>query len=295
MTGTPTPKEPTDAYGLAKISNDCFGESFTSFHRRTMVQVSQFKWRPGRGGYEAAAKLLSPAVRFAIEDIWDGPPCTVQQRHLELSEEQNRLLKQLKNDLSIAVKNKTITPQNEAGVRAKALQIIQGAVYDANHDSHDVDASPRINELLGVIEQATRKVLIFVPLTNVVNLLCKKLEEAGIGCIKLNGQVKPKDRNIGISRFLADDSVRAAVCDPETVASGINEFVAATSVVWYGPTDKAELYIQGNKRAHRPGQRFPVTIVQMIATSLEREIFRRIENAESCQGVMLDWIKEERL
>jgi SNF2 family DNA or RNA helicase len=78
-------------------------------------------------------------------------------------------------------------------------------------------------------------------------------------------------------------------------AHGINEFAAATTVIWYGPTDKTELWLQGNKRAHRPGQSFPVTIVQFCATVLEREIFRRLEKNESLQGVMLQWIKDKAL
>lgn len=305
QTGTPTPKAPTDAYGLALLTNDCYGESWTNYHRRTMVPVSKFKFVPARGSYLEAAKLLQPAVRFSIEDVWDGPECTTQIREVPLSDQQTKLLRQLKNELSVQVGQAQITPLNEAGVRTKALQIIQGAIYDKGHNSHDVDTTPRINETLDLIDEATRKTLIFVPLTNVVNLLCNKLQEEDdkakktgaqrYGFIKLNGSVSRKDRDSGISRFLSDDAVRVAVCDPETVASGINEFVAATTVVWYGPTDKAELYIQGNKRAHRPGQRFPVTIVQLVATTLEREIFRRLDNNQAMQGVMLDWIQQEKL
>jgi SNF2 family DNA or RNA helicase len=69
----------------------------------------------------------------------------------------------------------------------------------------------------------------------------------------------------------------------------------AQTVVWLGPTDKAELYVQANKRAHRPGQKFPVVIVQIVATELEREIFRRLENNLSLQGALLDAIKRGEL
>lgn len=71
LTGTPLPNAPTDGYGLAKMLNNCFGESFTSFQAKTMRKVSQFKWVPLADGYERARRVLTPAVRFALEDIWD--------------------------------------------------------------------------------------------------------------------------------------------------------------------------------------------------------------------------------
>jgi hypothetical protein len=77
MSGTPTPNGPTDAYGLAKLVNNCFGESWGSFHDRAMVKVSQFKWVPRAGAHAQAHRLLQPAVRFAISDCVDLPPCTV--------------------------------------------------------------------------------------------------------------------------------------------------------------------------------------------------------------------------
>ena len=295
LTGTPVPNAPTDAYGLARLVNNAGGESYTDFHRRTMVQVSRFKWLPAHGSYEAAAKLLQPAIRFAIEEIWDGPPCTVQQREIPLTTVQDKLLRELKRELHLELDGAGITPANEAAARAKALQIVQGAVYDHEHQAHAIDAGPRLAALEELIETATRKVLVMVPLTSVINMLVDHLAKEGHGVIKINGEVPIKDREKFIAAFRADEKIRVAVCDPQAVAHGINQFAAATTVVWYGPTDKAELWLQGNKRAHRPGQRFPVTIVQFCATNLEREIFRRVEKAESLQGVMLKWIKDKAL
>ena len=37
LTGTPTPNAPTDAYGLAKMVNNAYGKSFTSFREETMM------------------------------------------------------------------------------------------------------------------------------------------------------------------------------------------------------------------------------------------------------------------
>ena len=78
------------------------------------------------------------------------------------------------------------------------------------------------------------------------------------------------------------------------MAHGLDLFMAQT-VVWYGVTDKTELYLQANKRAHRPGQKYPVTVVQLVSNALEREIYRRLESNTALQGALLDVVKKGEL
>jgi SNF2 family DNA or RNA helicase len=197
-----------------------------------------------------------------------------------------------------------ITAVNEAAVRTKFIQISLGAIYDANHTSHVIDARHRIDELRAVIEEAPGKILIFVPLTNVVNLLYKelgpkkdakgKLIHKGWSREIINGNTSQSERSRIFRSFQEDAEPRILVADPGTMAHGLDLFAART-VVWYGATDKTELYLQACKRAHRPGQKFPVTVVQMVSNPLEREIFRRLENNESMQGALLDAVRKGEL
>jgi SNF2 family DNA or RNA helicase len=304
LTATPTSNYPTDAYGIANLVNNCYGESYTNFHRRTMVQVGKWKWRPAAGSYREAGKLLQPAIRFDIKDVWDGPPLTYQTRDVKLSTTQAKMLADLKHHQVLQLKDTKIEAlPNEAVIRNKALQICMGAVYDKDHKAWKTDAASRLNELRNCIEEATRKVLIFVPFTSIIDMLYAELNtanwddpEAGkYGAIKLNGMVPKAERDRAITAFEADPRLRIAIADPAVIAHGLNQFVAATTVVWWGPIDKTELYIQGNARVHRPGQTFPTTVVHLASTRLEREIFDRTKNNQTLQGVMLSWIKDERL
>lgn len=296
LTGTPTPNAPTDAYGLAKLVNNAFGKSFTTFRLETMVQApnSAFRWFPKREGYELARKLLQPSIRFDIKDVWDAPALTTQQREVELTSEQKKLLADLKRDLQVTMKSGTpITAVNEAAVRTKYLQIVLGAVYDAGHRAHAIDAKPRIEELKAVIEQAPGKLLVFCSFTSVLTLLNKEIKKIAT-CEVINGDVGQKERSRIFSAFQDGPEPRILIADPGTMAHGLDLYAAQTSV-WFGPTDKAELYMQANKRAHRPGQKFPVTVVQIVATKLEREIFHRLENNISLQGALLEAVRKEEL
>lgn len=303
LTGTPTPNAPTDAYGLAKLVNGAYGKSFTTFRMETMHRLTQFKWVPQRDGYEKARRLLSPSIRFAIEDVWDGPLLTIQQREVQLTDHQRKLMADLKRDLQIQIKSDApITAANEAAARTKFIQISLGAVYDEDHKAHKVDANPRINELKDVINEAPGKILIFAPLTSVVNLICRELKEffyaqrgKGVAvhgaCEIVNGDVPQKERSRIFQDFQEKENPRILIADPGTMAHGLDLWMART-VVWYGITDKTELYLQANKRAHRPGQKFPVTVVQLVSNALEKEIFRRLETNTTLQGVLLDMVKK---
>jgi SNF2 family DNA or RNA helicase len=294
LTGTPTPNAPTDAYGLAKMVNNAFGKSFTGFREETMMKVSNFVWKPRTGGYDAARRLLTPSIRFDIKQVWDGPELTTQQRQVELTPEQKKLFADLKRDLQVVVKSgQPITAANEAAVRTKFIQISLGGIYDANHTSHAIDAKPRVDELKAVLEQAPAKVLTFVPLTNIVNMLHKELKKY-YSCEIVNGSTSQKDRSRIFQAFQERADPRILIADPASMAHGLNLYAAQT-VVWFGTTDKTELYLQGNKRAHRPGQKHPVTIVQLVSNKLEQEIYRRLETNTSLQGALLDLVRKGEL
>jgi SNF2 family DNA or RNA helicase len=289
MTGTPTPNAPTDAFGLAKLVNNAFGKSRTGFMEETMQKVTQFKWVPRRDGYEKAAAILSPSIRFDIRDVWDAPEMVIQQRQVPLTDEQVRMLAQLKKELAVTMKGGAITAANEAAARSKYLQISLGAVYDAAHVAHKVDASPRINELEDVIEQAPGKWLCFVPFTSAVNIVHNRLKQR-YNCAIVNGNVSQKERSEVFSAF-QDGDLQGIIADPGTMSHGLDLWMART-VIWYSCVDKAELFAQANKRAHRPGQKFPVSVVQIVSNKLEIEIFRRLENNLSLQGSLLDLARE---
>jgi SNF2 family DNA or RNA helicase len=289
MTGTPTPNGPEDAYGLAKLVNDAHGETFTSYKNRVLYKISMFKWLPRAGSHEEARKLLQPAVRFAIEDCVDLPPNTTQQREVSFTPKQTEVYKAMKKDLTVWLEGGgKVTAANEAVLRQKLIQISCGAVYGPDREISYVDAKPRIDELKAVLEQSTHKTIVFAPLTSVLHLLMKELKDYSPALV--NGEVSQKERSEIFRAFQQDETPRVLVADPGTMAHGLDLF-AATTIVWYAPTDKTEIYLQANKRIDRPGQLHPTTIVQLAATATEREIFKRLENNEKLQGVMLSMVR----
>lgn len=291
MTGTPTPNGPTDAYGMAKLVNNAFGEGWQSYHDRVMMKVSMYKWVPKAGAHAEAHKLLQPSVRFAISDCIDLPPCTVQARDVELSPEQAKAYKEMKRDLVLVAAKGQITAVNEAALRLKLLQLSCGAVYDSNDKDivHHFNPGPRLRALREIMEQCREKIIIFAPFTSVVHMLHRELKK-DYSVEMVNGEVSAKERNRIFSGFQEGGHPRVIVADPGTMAHGLT-LTAASAIVWYAPTDRTEIYLQANKRIDRPGQVHATTVVQLAATPVEREIYRRLEANETMQGLILQLAK----
>lgn len=298
LTGTPTPNAPSDAFGLAKFVNNAYGKSLTGFKLETMIKVSDFKWVPQKDGYEKARRILTPSVRYALDDVWDGPPMTFQRRKIELTAEQKRHMADLKRDLQVMTKSGAAIPaNNEAAARQKFIQISLGMIYDGDHKAHVIDAAPRYAELYDIISSTQRKVVVFVVITAAIHLMLDyvkkqwKAEKLPYKAAYINGEVPAKQRPAIIKSFVEDANLKVIFADPVAAGHGINEFVEADTVVWASASDKAESWIQGNGRVRRPGQLYPSTCYQLVSNKLEEEIFNRLETNTGMQGALLQAIR----
>lgn len=290
-TGTPVPVEPPNAWSQARAVRSDYGESYQSFRERTMYKVTQFKWAPRKGSNELAASILQPAIRYSRDECLDLPEVMIEDWEVELSPTQQAAYNEIKKTLKVEIGTGQITAINEAALRTKLIQIACGAVYGADHEVNKIDCKPRLDALHEVIEQAGRKILVFAPLTSVINLLYNEFKTK-YSCAKVTGNVSSKQRDAIFQSFQNDADPRIIFADPGCMAHGLTLTAAATTV-WYGPTDKPEVYQQANKRMDRPGQTSSMLIVRFSATRTEREIFKRLDNRGSMQGLILDFIKGE--
>jgi hypothetical protein len=70
-----------------------------------------------------------------------------------------------------------VSAVNAATQINKLLQISGGAVYTDTGDVLEFDVSNRVNVVLEVIEEASNKVLVFVPFTHTIEILRARLGE----------------------------------------------------------------------------------------------------------------------
>lgn len=296
MTGTPTPNAPTDAWALAKLVNSpTCTSTYTAFRDQVMAKVGQWKFVPKPNSVDTVKKILTPAVRYNRADCFDLPATITQTRQVALSSEQSKHYKQMLRhfitELNEEKKQGTITAVNEAVKLQKLVQIACGVAYDDRGQNLELDASPRVNLVKELIEEAGEKVILFVPLTGTLHMLERELSKHwAVGVV--NGAVSMGKRNQIFYDFQHEKDPHVLIAHPGTMAHGLT-LTSASSIIWYGPINQNEQYVQANGRVERIGKRHVSNVIHIESTKLEQKMYQRLQNKQQLQGLLLELIQEE--
>jgi len=292
MTGTPAAQSPLDAYGIAKLVNPkAVPRFFGSFRDQVMRRVTQFKWVPRLDATDTVHRVLQPAIRYTKDECLDLPDMVYTKREVELTRQQQKYYKELKNKLILQAAGEEVTAPNAAINMSKLLQISSGAVYTDGGESLEFDIKHRYRVLLEVINESSKKVLVFVPFRHTINILAEKLEADGITTGIINGDVSAPKRTEIFKAFQTTDNPHVLVIQPQAAAHGVT-LTAANTVVWWGPTSSLETYAQANARVHRSGQDHKCTVVQLQGSPVEKRVYALLDSRIDVHTQILDLYKE---
>lgn len=293
MTGTPAAQSPLDAYGLAKLVNPtAVPRYFSSFRDMVMLKVTNFRWIPKENATTMVFNALQPAIRYTKDECLDLPEMTYVKRKVELTKQQERYYNLLKNKMVLQAAGEEVTSVNAAVNMNKLLQISCGAVYSDTGEVLEFDISKRYAVLREVIDEASQKVLVFVPFKHVIRILADRLNAEGIPTEVISGDVSAAKRTDIFNRFQTDSSApRVLVIQPQAAAHGVT-LTAANTVVWWGPVPSLETYAQANARVHRSGQRHPSTVVQLAGSGVERHVYNLLDNKIDVHSKVVDLYKD---
>jgi SWI/SNF-related matrix-associated actin-dependent regulator 1 of chromatin subfamily A len=144
---------------------------------------------------------------------------------------------------------------------------------------------------MAVVEEVGGKVIIFVPLTGTLHMLERELSKKWtVGVV--NGAVSTNKRNQIFHDFQANTDPKIILAHPATMAHGLT-LTAASTIIWYGPINSNEQYVQANGRIERIGKRHTSNVVHIEATLIERKMYQRLKSKQKLQGLLLDLIQEE--
>lgn len=292
LTGSPTPNEPTDAYGQAKLltPGSC-GTSFKAFKDLTMRQIGTFKWIPREDSTDTVYRTLQPCVRFTRAQCFDLPETTYSAREVVLEPRAAAAYKQMFNDLAIQSAAGEIAAANEGVKLSKLLQIACGFVYDSKGNGHFLGGTERFKQIIEIVENASGKVIVFAPFRYFVELLGRVLSSK-YPVATIHGDVPPSQRAKIFTSFQREDEPRVLVAHPATMAHGLTLTSAAT-IVWASPTTSLEIYEQANARITRAGQKRQTHIIHIQGTKAERYIYSRLQRKAKMQGALLDLFREQ--
>jgi len=291
LTGTPASQSPVDAYGLAKIINPEGVPRFMgAFRDQVMTKITQFKWIPKKSAERVVHDALQPAIRFTKEECLDLPDMTYTVREVPLSSQQQKFYTALKNHMMTFAAGEEITTVNAAANLNKLLQLSCGAVYSDTGEVVAFDAKGRMDALLEVIEEASHKVIVFVPFRHAIEIISEQLKANNITCEMIHGSITANRRTDIFSRFQTTPNPQVLVIQPQAAAHGVT-LHAANVVVWWGPITSTETYLQANSRVHRTGQRNPCTVVHIQGSDVEKHIYRMLSEKVDVHTKLIDLYK----
>jgi SNF2 family DNA or RNA helicase len=278
MTGTPASQSPADAYGLARLVNpDGVPKFFTGWRDKVMQKLTQFRWIPKVSAAQEVHAALQPAIRFTKAQCLDLPPVITMTREVPLTPQQAKYYNMLKDRMMVQAAGETITAVNAAAGVSKLLQISCGAAYTDEKEVIEFDAAPRLSVLEEILEETSRKVIIFALFRSTIDNIHTHLLKKNITAECIHGDVPPTKRADIIRRFQTEKDPHVLVMQPQASAHGIT-LTAADTVVFYGPLMSVEQYTQCIARADRKGQDSDkVTVVHIEGSPIEKKMFKALQ------------------
>ena len=298
LTGSPTPNAPTDAFGQIKLvtpdNKDC-PKYFGRFRDQVMTQVTAFRYVPKQDAAETVAKYMQPSIRFSLDEVVDLPPQIITTRSVELSSEQKKAYKSMVEQLRAEFDSGNVQAVNEGVKASKLLQIACGVAYGTDENGQQVaiplDCKRRYEAVDEVVNESEGKTIVFVPFSGALNALRDYLVAQEHSVAVVDGSTPKHERDDIFYNFQNTDDPKVIVANPAAMSHGLT-LTAATTIVWFGACYSNEVYQQACARVRRPGQKRSTVIVHIVSTPLEDKIYRRIDDKQSLQGLLLDIVRD---
>lgn len=295
LSGTPAPN------GLMNLWSQIYlldqgarlGKTITEYRRRYFNAGAGYghvvyKWLPKQLADKAIHQAISDiCVSMKTEDYIDLPPAISTSARTYLSKEEMETYKNLEHTYVLEYLNKKehevkeISVTSAAALSMKLTQIAQGFAYADDGEAVHIHRQ-KLDTLHDIIDEAQgQNFLVFYWFKEDLKRLQKEF---------------PKARELKTPKDIADwnaGKISMLLAHPASCGHGLNLQRGGCHAVWFGLTWSLELYMQANKRLHRPGQTKPVIITHIIAKgTIDERIMQALEAKRKGQDAMLEAIKD---
>lgn len=288
LTGAPTPNSPVDAWGICRMLTPSRATKYKKeFQRKTMRQVTQFRWISKPDANDHVYAMLQPAVRYKRDDCLELPDTTYITTKIEQSPTLMKVYDQLMKKLKVGFKEGWVTAANEGVVFMKLMQIACGWVYTTEKGVVSLDNRRRVDEVKDLYDASAGKVIVFANFTHAASELHKRMLKKKVNCVLVTGATPKKLRDEIFGSFQNDPVKSMIVAHPKCMSHGLN-LHAANTIIWFTPTTSLETYEQACARIQRPGQTRKSLIIHLTGSPIEARIYSRLRQKASVQGALLD-------
>jgi len=275
LTGSPVTKSPLDLYSQCEFLDPILLDhpSYYSFRARYAFMRSinvagrQVNIVTGyRNLGELSEKISQFSDRVLKDDCLDLPPKTYTKRIIELSDEQKKVYKTMKEQAIAFLNGKMVTTATVITQLMRLHQITCGHFTSDDGTTQEIKNN-RLNELMDILEEVEGKAVIWAhyryDIKKIVESISKKYGENSV--VTYYGDTSTDDRQKAIKKIQDPNSpVRFIVGTPQTGGYGIT-LTGASTMIYYSNGYDLEKRQQSDARIDRIGQEKPMTYIDIIA------------------------------
>lgn len=245
---------------------------------------------------ELAEALAGISSRVLKRDVLDLPPKLFARRYHELSIEQARVYRQLRDEWWA----ETAAGETSVGLAITRLvrlqQVICGYVPtdDPDQEPHRWlgEDNPRLEALRELVEDVDGYMIIWHRFQHDGQIISDMLKRLGISHGRYDGTVPDEERE-QVRRAFQKGDLRAFVGNPAAAGEALN-LQRASTVIYYSSSFNLTDRLQSEDRAHRAGQTDPVEYIDLTCSGTvdEHIISALVRKEEVARLVLRDGPRE---
>jgi len=306
LTGSPVTKSPLDLYTQCWFLDPWLldQQSYYSFRtryavvRKIVVNGRQIEIVVGyRNLAELSEKIKPFSYRVLKEDCLDLPPKTYMKRTIQLTEEQKKVYRQMK-EMALATLNGKLTTTHNVITQLMRLHQITCGHFKSDDGKIQKISNNRLDELMDVLSELEGKAVIWAHYRYDIEVIVEAIKKVygDKSVVTYYGDTTTEDRQKAIKLIQdKDSSVRFIVGTPQTGGYGIT-LTGASTMIYYSNGYDLEKRQQSEARIDRIGQEKNMTYIDIIAEDTVDEkivsaLRKKIDIASQIMGEELkSWI-----
>ncbi len=288
LTGTPRPRSLLDLWAQIYLLDrgERLGKTMTEYKNRYFTPGRRngyvvYEWIPRPGAEsEIYAKISDICVSMEAKDYLALPELVTTPRVVPLSPEVRELYEQMEREAVLELPEDVIDAGSAAAVNGKLLQIAGGAVYDEDHNVHELHAA-KLDVLEDIMEEANGEpVLVAYWYKHERDRIMARFPQAV--------QLKDSETIAAWNR----GEIPMLLVHPAGAGHGLNLQDGGHIVVWFGPTYDGELNEQLIDRLYRQGQKETTSVIYLVAEgTVDLDAMASLEAKANGQDAMMKAIK----
>lgn len=290
LTGTSVTNSPLHAWGQLELLEPG-GSGFKKYGG--MDGFKSYYTDASIGGYydqtvsfknldELEDTIKSHCTIIKREDCSELPDIVHRTRHIELTQEQQRIYKEIVAQFWAEVNQENIFFNAGTVKILKLQQVCSGFIVDKYGDYHSIPGgNPRIDALIDELSMTDGKTIVWCTFQRDLDLVATALTKERYKFLQYHGRTKDADKEYASQAFRpeSENEYQVFLGQPAAGGTGLN-LGACDNIIWFTHTFNAITREQANERATRIGGK-NIQIVDLVAPGADEYILETLANKQS--------------